>query len=51
MAPWEATCSAWVDLGFTDSCSDPNEVVSFFSSGVNSPFGPFEPSFAEPNES
>jgi hypothetical protein len=50
-AVWEAPCSAWVDLGFTDSCTDPNEVVSFFSSGVNSPFGPFEPSFTEPNES
>ncbi len=37
-AVWEAPCSAWVELGFTDSCDDPSEVVSLFSSGVDSPF-------------
>ena len=36
-AVWEAPCSAWLDLGFTDSCGDPIEVVSLFSSGVDSP--------------
>ena len=29
---------AWLKLGFTDSCDDPSEVVSLFSSGVDSPF-------------
>lgn len=38
-AVWEAPCSTWLDLAFTDSCDDPGEVVSLFSSGVNSPFG------------
>ena len=38
-AVWEAPCSAWMELGFTESCSQADEVVSFFSSGVNSPFG------------
>jgi hypothetical protein len=47
---WEAPCSAWIDLGHADSCSDPNEVISLFSSGVDSPFGPFPPSFTEANE-
>jgi hypothetical protein len=29
---------AWLELGFTDSCDDPSEVVSLFSFGVDSPF-------------
>ncbi len=37
-AVWEAPCSAWLELGFTDSCDDASEVVSLFSSGVDSPF-------------
>ena len=37
-AVWEAPCSAWLELGFTDSCGDASEVVSLFSSGVDSPF-------------
>ncbi len=49
-AVWEAPCSAWVELGFADSCADPDEVTSMFSSGVNSPFGSFPPSFTELNE-
>lgn len=49
-AVWEAPCSAWIDLGFTDSCADPSEVVSFFSSGVDSPFGPFPPDYNQQNE-
>lgn len=36
---WEAPCSAWRDLGFVGSCADPDEVLSLFSSGVDSPFG------------
>lgn len=36
-AMWEAPCRAWVDLGFTDGCTDPDEVLSMFSSGVDSP--------------
>jgi len=47
-AVWNAPCSAWIDLGFTESCEDPNEVTSFFSSGVDSPFGPFPPEYDEP---
>ena len=39
-AVWEAPCRAWVDLGFTDTCSDPDEVMSLFSSGVDSPISP-----------
>jgi hypothetical protein len=39
-AVWEAPCWAWVDLGFTDTCSDPNAVMSLFSSGVDSPIYP-----------
>jgi sugar lactone lactonase YvrE len=38
-AEWQAPCSAWIDLGFTESCDSADEIVSFFSSGVNSPFG------------
>ena len=37
-AVWVAPCWAWVDLGFTNGCADPNEVMSFFASGVDSPF-------------
>jgi hypothetical protein len=40
-AVWEAPCSAWLDLAFTDSCYDLSEVVSLFSSSVNSPFGAY----------
>ncbi len=38
-AVWRAPCIYWLDLGYTDSCSDPSEVVSMFSASVNSPFG------------
>jgi len=47
---WEAPCSAWADMGFTDSCADPSEVMSLFWSGVNSPFDDFGPSYTERNE-
>jgi hypothetical protein len=47
---WEAPCSAWVDYGLTESCANPNEIVSFFSSGVDSPFDPNgTPFYNEPN--
>jgi hypothetical protein len=49
-AEWEAPCSAWVDYGYTDTCTDPNEVLSLFSSGFDSPFGPFPPDYTEHNE-
>jgi len=48
-AVWEAPCSAWVDYGFIDSCDDPNEVMSLFSSGFDSPFDSGGPSYTEPN--
>lgn len=38
-AIWEAPCSAWLDLGLTERCEDPDRVMSKFSSSVNSPFG------------
>jgi hypothetical protein len=37
---WEAPCSAWVEYGFIESCDRPGEVMSLFSSGVDSPFVP-----------
>jgi hypothetical protein len=49
-AVWEAPCSAWLDMGLTESCDNPNEVTSMFSSGYDGPFGPFSPSFTEANE-
>jgi len=45
-AVWEAPCRAWIDLGFTESCDDPNEVTSFFSSGTA--YG-FDSSFVDYN--
>jgi hypothetical protein len=48
---WEAPCSAWLDYGFTDSCTDPDETMSLFSSGFDAPCGPFPPSYAEQDES
>jgi hypothetical protein len=44
---WEAPCRAWLDYGFTDSCADPDEVTAMMSSGVDSPFGDFEPEYFE----
>lgn len=47
-AVWEAPCSAWVDMGLTDSCADPTEPVSYFASGFDSPFDPaYTPVFPE----
>ena len=39
---WEAPCSAWIDYGFVESCTDPDEIMSLFSSGVDSPWGTTE---------
>jgi hypothetical protein len=50
-AMWQAPCWAWIDLDFIDHCSDPNEILSLFSPGVNAPFGTSSPSFSEANES
>jgi hypothetical protein len=39
---WEAPCSAWIDYGFVDGCTDPGEVLALFASGVDSPWEPSE---------
>jgi hypothetical protein len=49
-AVWEAPCSAWVDHGFTDSCDDPNEILSLFSSGFDAPYETRTPSYDEQNQ-
>ncbi len=49
-AVWEAPCSAWVDYGLIDACTDPDEVVSLFSSGFDSPFGSFPPDYTQLDE-
>lgn len=36
-AVWEAPCQAWEDLEITE-CTDPDEVISLFSSGGSSPW-------------
>jgi hypothetical protein len=46
-AMWEAPCRAWLDYGFTDGCDDPDEVISLFSSGVDSPFSTLPPVYDE----
>jgi hypothetical protein len=38
-AVWLAPCSYWLDIGLTASCARGEEVMSFFSASVNSPFG------------
>ena len=38
-AVWLAPCSYWLDMGLTASCSSGEEIKSFFSGSVNSPFG------------
>jgi len=38
---WFAPCSAWEDLRLVDTCPDPTEVTSRFSSSVNMPFGDY----------
>lgn len=47
---WEAPCSAWNEYGLTEPCPDPNEILSFFSSGVDSPFVPSGPGVPEYSE-
>jgi hypothetical protein len=44
---WEAPCRAWLDYGFTDSCADPDEILSLFSSGVDSPYSSIPPVYDE----
>jgi hypothetical protein len=46
-AVWEAPCRAWVDLALTDTCQDPDEVISLFSSGFDAPYTSSGPSFTE----
>ncbi len=47
---WEAPCSAWVDYGFTESCTDPDQVLSLFTAGVDSPFDTLPPFYGERNQ-
>jgi len=49
-AVWEAPCSAWLDHGFTDSCADPDEIMSLFSSGFDAPFRSSPPDYHDVNE-
>ena len=44
-AVWQAPCRAWVDLGLTDSCQDPEEVISLFSSGFDAPYSSERPDY------
>ncbi|HVR32842.1 MAG TPA: hypothetical protein VMS74_09055 [Acidimicrobiia bacterium] len=37
-AVWEAPCWAWVEYGFAEACTDPDEVMALFNSGFDSPF-------------
>jgi hypothetical protein len=37
-AEWFAPCSAWLELGLTETCADSGEVMSRFASSVNMPF-------------
>lgn len=46
-AVWEAPCRAWIELGVTSHCADPDEVVSLFSSGFDAPYSRSGPSYAE----
>jgi hypothetical protein len=46
-AVWEAPCEAWVDLGFADSCADPDRVISLFASGFDSPYRESGPDYSE----
>jgi hypothetical protein len=46
-AMWEAPCSAWIELGLTETCTDPHEVISLFSSGFDAPFSALGPDFDE----
>ena len=47
---WEAPCRAWLELGFTESCEDPDAVSSMFASGYDGPFHNEPPDFTEPNQ-
>jgi hypothetical protein len=46
-AVWEAPCSAWIEMGSTDTCQDPDEVISLFSSGFDAPYTSAGPRFTE----
>ena len=47
-AVWEAPCEAWVDLGFENSCEEPDDVVSLFASGFDAPYDVAAPDYSEP---
>jgi hypothetical protein len=33
------SCWAWIDYGFVDECTNPDEVITRLASGVDSPWG------------
>lgn len=45
-AVWQAPCRAWVDLGLADTCQDPEEVISLFSSGFDAPYSAERPDYS-----
>lgn len=47
---WEAPCSAWVDYGFTESCADPDQILTLFTSGFDSAFSTLSPTYDENNQ-
>jgi hypothetical protein len=46
-AVWQAPCGAWVGLGLAEACADPDDVISLFSSGFDSPFSESAPAYDE----
>ena len=46
-AVWEAPCEAWIDLGFGDSCTEPDRVISLFASGFDAPYSRAAPSYTK----
>jgi hypothetical protein len=46
-AVWEAPCLAWINLGLTESCQDPDMVISPFASGFDAPYGRSGPEYTE----
>ena len=48
-AVWEAPCSAWLELGFAESCADPTAVEARFASGFDTQMDRWPPAFIEPD--
>jgi len=49
-AAWQAPCRAWIDLGLIDTCQDPEEVISLFSSGFDAPYDESGPDYTETSD-